>query len=78
MTQDDQRIYSSDDNGELFVWDRQGILESGRGGEYGEEMVVRRVDYGEERGAIDCILMRGTRLMMSYDDWGFIAIEDFW
>ena len=60
VTQDDQRIYSSDDNGELFVWDKKAVLERGEGGEFGEEMVLRRVDYGEERGAIDCILVRGN------------------
>ena len=55
MTQDDQRIYSSDDNGDLFVWNKQQILEGGNK----EDLILKRFQYGEERGAIDCILIRG-------------------
>ena len=62
VAQDQDRIYSSDDNGELFVWDKQKILEGGDGGEAEgskENLILRRVNYGEERGAIDCIVIRG-------------------
>ena len=65
VAQDQDRIYSSDDNGELFVWNKQKILEGGEGGQgrevegNKENLILRRVNYGEERGAIDCIVIRG-------------------
>ena len=67
------RIYSSDDGGELFVWDKRKIekIES-------RDYILRRVDYGERRGAIDCIKVIGTKLFLSYDDYGSIAIQDYW
>ena len=75
--QDDDRIYSSDDGGELFVWDKKKAI-SGEDLMSNKELILRRVDYGEERGAIDCIKVIGTKLYLSYDDFGFIAIQDFW
>ena len=76
VAQDDDRIYSSDDGGELFVWDKKKVIS----GETipNKELILRRVDYGEERGAIDCIKVIGTKLYLSYDDFGSIAIQDFW
>ena len=67
------RIYSSDDGGELFVWDKRKTLADERGDD-----ILRRVDYGEQRGAIDCIKVIGTKLFLSYDDYGSIAIQDYW
>ena len=69
------RIYSSDDGGELFVWDKRKTLGSESDG---EDRILRRVDYGEQRGAIDCIKVIGTKLFLSYDDFGSIAIQDYW
>ena len=63
------RIYSSDDGGELFVW-KENVS--------GDDFILRRVDYGEQRGAIDCIKVIGTKVFLSYDDFGSIAIQDYW
>ena len=71
--QDDTRIYSSDDGGELFIWDKSKALLS----ENEEDLVLRRVDCGR-RGAIDCIKMIGPKLYLSYDDFGCTAIQDYW
>ena len=43
-----------------------------------KELLLRRVDYGEQRGAIDCIKVIGTQLLLSHDDFGCIVIQDFW
>ena len=83
----DFRIYSSDDGGELFVWDKRKTFgdEKELCGDKkelfkscGEGYILRRVDYGEQRGAIDCIKVIGTKLFLSYDDFGSIAIQDYW
>ena len=77
VAQDDDRIYSSDDGGEFFVWDKtKGTNEETCDGD--KNLILRRVDYGEERGAIDCIKVIGTKVYLSYDDFGCIAIQDFW
>ena len=77
VAQDDDRIYSSDDGGEFFVWDKtKGTNEETCDGN--KNIILRRVDYGEERGAIDCIKVIGTKVYLSYDDFGCIAIQDFW
>ena len=57
VSQDEHRIYSSDHNGELFVWDKRRLLEGGQS--HQGQLLLRRVDYGEERGAIDCMVVRG-------------------
>ena len=72
--QDEDKIYSSDDGGELFIWDKRRAVT----GDDDDDLVLRRVDYGEERGAIDCIKMIGSKLFLSYDDFGCIAIQDYW
>ena len=64
------RIYSSDDGGELFVWKKENVSS--------DDCILRRVDYGEQRGAIDCIKVIGTKVFLSYDDFGSIAIQDYW
>ena len=66
------RIYSSDDGGELFVWKKENVSRSS------DDCILRRVDYGEQRGAIDCIKVIGTKVFLSYDDFGSIAIQDYW
>ena len=43
-----------------------------------KELLLRRVDYGEQRGAIDCIKVIGSQLYLSHDDFGCIVIQDFW
>ena len=69
------RVYSSDDGGEIFVWDKRKIDDKDS---IKEDILLRRGDYGEERGAIDCIKIVGSKLFLSYDDFGKIAIQDFW
>ena len=76
VTQDQDRIYSSDDNGELLVWDKKKVVDRGDH-LYDQQFLVKRFDYGE-RGAIDCIKILGTKVFTSYDDFGNIAINDFW
>ena len=73
----DSRIYSSDDGGELLVWDKRRAMSKSEKVEDGD-FILRRVDHGEERGAIDCINVIGTKLYLSYDDYGNIAIKDYW
>ena len=73
----DYRIYSSDDGGELFVWDKRKTSGT-EGVGVGDDGILRRVDYGEQRGAIDCIKVIGSKLFLSYDDFGSIAIQDYW
>ena len=75
MAQDEDRIYSSDDGGELFVWDKRKILSRKINQ---EDLILRRVDYGESRGAIDCMKVVGSKLYLSFDDFSSIAIQDFW
>ena len=43
-----------------------------------EDLILRRVDYGESRGAIDCMKIVGSKLYLSFDDFSSIAIQDFW
>lgn len=76
VTQDQDRIYSSDDKGELLVWDKKKVVYRGDH-LYDKQFLVKRFDYGE-RGAIDCIKIMGTKVYTSYDDFGNIAINDFW
>ena len=66
----DLRIYSSDDGGELFVWKKEN--------DSSDDSILRRVDYGEQRGAIDCIKVIGSKVFLSYDDFGSVAIQDYW
>ena len=80
VAQDQDRIYSSDDNGVLLVWDKRKVVDRrdhGDGGDDDGDYLVKRFDYGE-RGAIDCIKIMGTKVYTSYDDFGNIAINDFW
>jgi len=42
-----------------------------------QEAIIRKFNY-EERGAIDCIQVKGSQLFTSYDDLGKIVIHDFW
>ena len=42
-----------------------------------EKELIRKLDFGE-RGAIDCIQVRGSQVFTSFDDFGSIAISDFW
>ena len=63
----DLRIYSSDDGGELFVWKKEN-----------DSSILRRVDYGDQRGAIDCIKVIGSKVLLSYDGFGSVAIQDYW
>ena len=42
-----------------------------------EKGLIRKLDFGE-RGAIDCIQVRGSQVFTSFDDFGSIAISDFW
>ena len=76
VTQDQDRIFSSDDKGELLVWDKKKVVDRGDH-VYDNQFLVKRFDYGE-RGAIDCIKVLGTKVFTSYDDFGNIAINDFW
>ena len=70
---DGERVYSSDDDGDLIIWDlaaaATGVV---------EDVLVRRFKEKEERGAIDCIQVRGSKLFTSYDNYGKIVIQDFW
>jgi len=75
VSQDQDRIYSSDDKGELLVWDKNIVRV--KGANLDGKMLVKRFDYGE-RGAIDCIKILGSKVLTSYDDFGNIAINDFW
>jgi len=77
VAQDQDRIFSSDDNGELLVWDKETVLKGINKQEKKSSYLVRRFDYGE-RGAIDCIKILGSKVFLSYDDFGKIAINDFW
>jgi len=77
VAQDQDRIFSSDDNGELLVWDKRKVVDREEHGGDGGEYLIKRFDYGE-RGAIDCIKIMGTKVYTSYDDFGNIAINDFW
>ena len=78
-----ERIYSSDQSGQLFVWtreeDKEGELakdeEALRRPE--EKGLIRKLDFGE-RGAIDCIQVHGSQVFTSFDDFGSIVINDFW
>jgi len=74
VTQDHARVYSSDDSGAVFVWDRAAVLR----GEQGREKLLLKVIQNEERGATDCIKVKGAKIFTSYDDFGKIAINDFW
>jgi len=76
VAQDQDRFYSSDDNGELLVWDKKIVLDR-RDGVKQKNILLRRLDFGE-RGAIDCIKIMGSKVLTSYDDFGNIAINDFW
>ena len=77
VTQDQDRFYSSDDNGDLLVWDKKMLMELGSNDSTQTEFLVKKFDYGE-RGAIDCIRIMGSKVLASYDDFGNIAINDFW
>ena len=78
-----ERIYSSDQSGQLFVWTREEDKE----GEFAkdekalrrpkEKGLIRKLDFGE-RGAIDCIQVHGSQVFTSFDDFGSIVINDFW
>jgi len=76
VAQDQDRIYSSDENGEMLVWDRCKVLQQGDH-QYDSSFLMRKFDHSE-RGAIDCIKIKGTKVFTSYDDFGSIAINDFW
>jgi len=76
VAQDQDRFYSSDDNGELLVWDKKIVLDR-RDGAKQNNILLRRLDFGE-RGAIDCIKIMGSKVLTSCDDFGNIAINDFW
>jgi len=72
---DPERIFSSDDDGELIIWDLMAA--QGCNGHQPKKIVVRQFNF-EERGAVDCIQVRGSQMFTSYDDFGKIAIHDFW
>merc|ERR1719430_793222 len=63
VAMDQERIYSSDQSGQLFVWDRSKLYE----GE--NKSLVRTINF-EDRGAIDCIQVRGSQIFTSFDDCG--------
>jgi len=77
VAQDQDRFYSSDDNGELLVWDKKMVMDVDNSDPSQAEFLVKKFDYGE-RGAIDCIRILGSKVLTSYDDFGNIAINDFW
>ena len=81
-----ERIYSSDQSGQLFVWAREDNKEEEKTREQKndkdsrrqkEKGLIRKLDFGE-RGAIDCIQVHGSQVFTSFDDFGSIVISDFW
>ena len=81
-----ERIYSSDQSGQLFVWTREEDKEDEFAKDEKDEKALRRskekglirkLDFGE-RGAIDCIQVHGSQVFTSFDDFGSIVINDFW
>jgi len=80
-----ERIYSSDQPGQLFVWAREEeTKEEDIAGEEKNDKdprrqkgLIRKLDFGE-RGAIDCIQVHGSQVFTSFDDFGSIVISDFW
>ena len=81
-----ERIYSSDQSGQLFVWAREEDKEEEKAREkkndkdprkQKEKGLIRKLDFGE-RGAIDCVQAHGSQVFTSFDDFGSIVISDFW
>ena len=79
------RIYSSDQSGQLFVWAREteekvifseekDVKTIPRRRDMG---LIRKLDFGD-RGAIDCIQVHGSQVFTSFDDCGSVVISDFW
>ena len=74
-----ERIYSSDQSGQLFVWAREDGEEVKNDKDpkrQKEKGLIRKLDFGE-RGAIDCIQVNGSKVFTSFDDFGSIVISDF-
>ena len=80
VTQDQDRVYSCDRNGEVLVWNKKMIKNSSDHSE--EEILVRKLDDDRDtRGDVNCIKIMGSKMLTSlsiYDDCGYIAIKDFW
>ena len=79
------RICSSDQSGQLFIWareeDKEEVAREKNNDEETrkskEKGLIRKMDFGE-RGAIDCIQVHGSQVFTSFDDFGSIVISDFW
>ena len=79
------RIYSSDQSGQLFVWAREKEEKAFFSNERDNQIIPRRRDMGlirkldfGDRGAIDCIQVHGSQVFTSFDDFGSVVISDFW